>query len=275
MIDYQYYFIFACGIKYRILARGIVLANFTFLNPLSGIWFVGNPKVDYSKISNVDLRYEHFLTGKELISFSLFYKYFDRPIEQVMIEGLVRTYQQAYELANAKSAIVGGVETELRFNIGNRLKIKALEDFTLYGNASIIRSRVNVSAFEFNASGRGVQGQAQYIFNAGIIYTEPTTKLSFSAFYNRVGERIAIVGVSDTTFASWWELPRDLVDVQISWQSPNKHWELRALLNDIFNQPTRIVQIYDGRTTYDENKDQIISQNQRGWRMLFTVAYRF
>ncbi|MES1225521.1 MAG: TonB-dependent receptor, partial [Bacteroidota bacterium] len=43
---------------------------------------IGNPNLERSKNTNADLRYEWFPAAGEIISASLFYKYFDKPIEQ-------------------------------------------------------------------------------------------------------------------------------------------------------------------------------------------------
>ncbi len=72
----------------------------------------GNNNLTRSKNTNADLRYEYFPAAGEIISASVFYKYFDQPIEQTNQGNDVLSY------ANAKNANVYGVEAEFRKNLG-------------------------------------------------------------------------------------------------------------------------------------------------------------
>ena len=58
------------------------------------------------------MRYEYFPARGEIISASLFYKYFDQPIEQTNQGNDVLSY------TNADNANVYGVELEFRKNFG-------------------------------------------------------------------------------------------------------------------------------------------------------------
>jgi hypothetical protein len=85
----------------------------------------------------------------------------------------------------------------------------------VYSNIAIIRSKVNVSdVLGSEASSRPLQGQSPYVWNAGIQYIDTELGMSFSASFNRVGPRIAIVG--NVHEPSIWENGRSFLDFQIT-----------------------------------------------------------
>lgn len=245
-----------------------------FFNHLMSIASVGNLGLQASRISNVDLRAEYFPSGVEVMSFSLFYKYFRNPIEQALTDGSDLNIQ-TYELLNQPNAHVAGIEMEVRRNLGRLLKLPALENLTVYANLALLQSRVNLeNPGQLFNSGRRLQGQANYMLNAGFIFKEQYSKLDMGVFYNYISDRIAMLGIGDQKFASFWEIGRHVVEMQIS-RKFGERFEARISLPDLLNQPLLWVQIYDGRTQYDKNKDQTVRSTQRGYQANLTVTYRF
>jgi hypothetical protein len=61
------------------------LAEFEFTDVVGSRAVRGNPNLKRALIQNVDARWETFPGGRGVLSASVFYKYFDQPIERVVI----------------------------------------------------------------------------------------------------------------------------------------------------------------------------------------------
>jgi outer membrane receptor protein involved in Fe transport len=94
---------------------------------------------------------------------------------------------------------------------------------------------------------RPLQGQSPYIINTGVYYMDEVTGLSVNVAYNVFGPRIFSVG--DKIFPSWWEMPRNSLDFQIS-----KTWAKR------FETKLNIRNLLDAAYSFyqDNNNDNII-----------------
>ena len=95
----------------------------------------GNNNLTRSKNTNADLRYEYFPAPGEIISASVFYKYFDQPIEQTNQGNDVLSY------TNADNANVYGVEVEFRKSLGF-IKGEFFNNLVLYANAAYMKGSV-------------------------------------------------------------------------------------------------------------------------------------
>jgi outer membrane receptor protein involved in Fe transport len=200
---------------------------------------IGNPNLDKSKITNVDLRYESFFTPTENFSTSVFFKHFNNPIEQVVANGsspsnLILTY------SNPNQAVLFGGEMELRKKIG--------EQFTVSTNLSYINSSVTV-----NGMTRPLQGQSPYIINTGVFYTKKN--ISVSLFYNRIGERISAVGFNG--YSDIYENGRDLVDATVQYKT--KKTEFKLGLTDLLSQGTILYQKVPNRNLINTINEKTIS----------------
>jgi hypothetical protein len=254
------------------------LVPLPFLDLYMGTLTLGNPNVLRTSVTNYDLRYDYYISGKEVLAASVFLKKFSNPIEQVNQQGLrdaLSSFFQVYETRNQNTAQVGGVELESRLNLGERLNSTKLSAFTLYANLTLIQSQVNslniVKLLEGN--NRRLQGQANYVFNTGLIYVDPYTQINLGIFYNQTGPRIAFVGAGPEVFGDVWELERHVLDMQIG-RSIGKHFEVRITFTDMLNDPIRQVLIHDGRTKYDSKRDQPLNYFYRGFNSFFTITYR-
>ena len=188
------------------------LIPLNLLNQFTGVRNIGNPTLTRTKITHFDLRFETFPTGTEIMSASLFYKYFNNPAEASLIsssagDGYLSTF------TNQKSAMVAGIEIEFRRRIGSLFTLGGILDrFTLYTNLSFMQSRVDITTISpieiFDNEKRSLQGQANYVINAGLIFSEPKTNISFAMFYNRVGRRISLVSNDQNLYPNIYELAR-------------------------------------------------------------------
>ena len=85
-----------------------------------------------------------------------------------------------------------------------------------------------------------MQGQWPYLLNAGISYYDIASGWNLSLNYNRIGERIYIVG--NNLFQEIWECPRDVVDFQVGKSFINKTLDVRLNIKDLLAQPLVFVQ---------------------------------
>lgn len=250
-----------------------------FLDYANNILTIGNPKLNVIKIHNLEFRYEHYPSGKETIALSVFSKIFIDPIEQILTIGKFVAFNSAanlYETTSTPIGLVGGLEIETWINLGKRLKVNELSNFSLFLNATLTRSKAEntFSVSNFFQGGRRLQGQAGYILNTGLLYNHSQTGISGGLFYNRTGERIAYVGAGDKVFPSMWELPRDVFDIQVA-KTFKKNWEIRLSIIDIFNQPRRVAIMYDGRTQFEPDKDELIFNVVGGVQFNIGFNYKF
>src|SRR5439155_5138802 len=84
------------------------LATYRFYDYENAFIIQGNDKLVRSKNYNADLRYELFPGAGEILSGSVFYKFFNNPIEQTNLGNNVLSFD------NATNATVYGAEIEVR-----------------------------------------------------------------------------------------------------------------------------------------------------------------
>ena len=121
-----------------------------------------------------------------------------------------------------------------------------------------------------------MQGQSPYLFNGGLSYIDPKYNYSFSAMVNRVGQRIYIVG--NDQFEEVWEMPRTVVDFQLTKSFLKNRLDLRFNIKDLFanNQPLRYVQNFDSKTLSSKSNNTAPFWLQRmGVTFSFQISYKF
>ncbi|MFZ9451608.1 MAG: TonB-dependent receptor domain-containing protein, partial [Bacteroidia bacterium] len=198
-------------------------------------------KLQRALIDNYDFRTEWFPGAGQLISASLFYKDFTNPIELFQSQN---ASQISY--TNVAKAYNRGFEFEYRFQLGafykndSSLLGKLFDRITLFSNIAIINSQVGEGTGATYS--RPLQGQSPYVINAGISYYDLQSGFNLSINYNRIGQRIYIVG--NNLFQEIWECPRDVIDFQISRMFFNKKLEIRLNVKDLLAQPLVFVQNY-------------------------------
>jgi len=161
-------------------------------DPVSGRTFIGNTELVSSRIDNIDLRWERFASGGQLISVSLFYKYFKDPIE---LESYDALSPDNFTPRNADKAVSYGLEFEVNKNL--QFLGGFMSDFFLGVNASYVISEIqrssNVDLYDTDT--RTMVGQSPYLVNANLGYRNEDNKLEFSVAYNVQGPRLTIVGI--------------------------------------------------------------------------------
>lgn len=177
-------------------------------DPITKRTFIGNIDLEQTNINNFDLRYEFFLSAKELFSVSAFYKQFDGHIELVSFA----TAPDNLKPRNSGQAETYGVEVELRKGMINS-ENTFLSRLFLSTNVSLVQSRVDMNTVLVDNSGqtefdlrennlrdgevlgryRPMSGQSPYAVNVGLSYEDIETQTSVSVAYNVQGEQLSII----------------------------------------------------------------------------------
>ncbi|MBS1660021.1 MAG: TonB-dependent receptor [Bacteroidetes bacterium] len=217
---------------------------------------IGNPGLKRSQNTNGDLRFEYFPGAGEILSASVFYKYFKDPIEQT------NENNDNLSVKNADHAYVYGAELEVRKKLdftGNDF----LSHLTVYTNAAYIKGGVQLPGVDLNTP---MQGQSPYLINAGITYLSPKEDWSVNVLYNRIGPRMRFRG-SNGVALSIFEAPRDVMDAQISKKFMNGKLEAKLTVSDIFAQAFRLyykTDATDKSLGFNSNKDVYITNFKFG-----------
>ncbi|GHA68991.1 TonB-dependent receptor [Pontibacter akesuensis] len=213
------------------------LAPFAYYDFQLNAEIQGNENLTTATIHNADLRYEFYPNPTEILSFGVFYKYFNSPIE---IYSLPTSGNPIYKPGNAKSGQSYGVEAEVRKSFLNLSNNSIIQNLSLVLNASLIESKVDLGeATEGQDRNRAMYGQSPYIVNTGLYYQDDARDLQVSLLYNVIGKRIFTVGDDQTPTV--YEMPRNVLDLSLT-KGFGKHFEVKAGIQDILNQKVRLIQ---------------------------------
>jgi TonB-dependent receptor len=226
----------------------------------------GNPGLKRAQNTNGDLRFEFFPQTGEILSASLFYKYFSDPIEQTNHGNNNLSYE------NADHAYVYGAEIEVRKKL-DFTGSDWLSHLTVYTNAAYIKGGVQFNGQDLKSP---MQGQSPYLVNAGLLYLPEDESWSVNVLYNRIGPRLQFRGVAGGV--DIFENPRDVIDVQLSKKLLKGKLEAKLTLSDLLAQPFRWYYKYDPAAThvaYDPAKDAIIRSFTFGTTATLGIRYQF
>jgi hypothetical protein len=161
------------------------LAEFEFTDVIGNRAIKGNPGLTRALIQNVDGRWELFSGGRGVIATSVFYKYFDKPIERVVIAAAnpIATFQNSDHARNF------GIELEASRQINSYVFVNA--------NYTFVDSKISLLPEQRNVQTsleRPLAGQSKNLVNLTL---ELAVK-GFSArgLFNYFGDRISDVGAN-------------------------------------------------------------------------------
>jgi TonB-dependent receptor len=228
---------------------------------------IGNPNLVRSKNTNADLRYEWFPAPGEIISASLFYKYFDQPIEQTNKGNDILSYE------NAGKATVAGAEIEFRKKL-DFFGAAFFERLTFYTNAAYIKGSVQFNGITVKSP---MQGQSPYLINSGLNYVSKDDGFSVNLLYNKTGPRLRFRAQPGGAL-NIFEKPRDVIDFQVSKKMLKNKLEARLTLSDLLAQPYQWYYKQDAGASninYKASDDKIISSNKFGTTATVSLRYNF
>lgn len=232
----------------------------------------GNPNLKTATIDNIDLRWEMYPNPGEIVSVGGFYKNFTNPIETYL---QVTTDNPQLSYGNAPTATSYGVEVEFRKSLASLGLAKILRNTSVNLNAAWIHSNVDIGNNLANANqirNRPLQGQSPYIINAGVYYLEEVTGLSVNLAYNVFGPRIFSVG--DKNFPSWWEMPRNSMDFQIS-KTWAKRFETKFNIQNLLDATYSIYQDNDNNNEIHTDQEAVIRQHKVGSTFTLGFVWKF
>jgi outer membrane receptor protein involved in Fe transport len=196
----------------------------------------GNPGLVRALIENYDVRWERYPSASEVLSVSLFAKRFHDPIERVY---QATTGRPTIGFTNAKGATNYGIELDARKNLG--LLGGWAQPFTAFANATAMQSRIEIGD-ELTAAtnpNRAMVGQAPYVVNTGLTWTNLDGGVSATVLYNVVGKRIALAGVDP--LPDTYEMPRHVLDLSLQlpvWAGVTARVNARNLLDAPYVEQT-------------------------------------
>ncbi len=256
----------------RTLARPTFreLALFTTFDFLSDFLLRGNPDLERTLIDNIDLRFEIYPRPEEIFSVSLFYKYFQNPIERA-VDVLTNDLAIQFEFRNVPEATVIGGEMEFRKKLD--FISERLSNFSFGLNLSIIHSRVNISEGELQLirvndptakDTRVLFGQSPYIINTLLSYANPNNGWAANLSFNVQGKRLSYVSVGGTP--NIFEQPRPLLDFNVS--KAIGRLKLKLSASNLLNSAYNFTQEY-------KNIEYTYQRYQLGQSFSFGVSYGF
>ena len=241
--------------------------DFTFNNILAG-----NDSLKTAFIHNVEARWELYPSLNEIISFGVFYKRFNNPIEMYFVPGAGSGGTRNFTFDNALSAQSLGAEVEVRRSLNGVFNTGVLSRLGAQFNAAYIETSVDLGKQAVGQSAeRPLMGQSPYVVNAGLYYTDTASRFQCNVLYNVIGPRLFAAGTFGTP--DIYEMPRNVVDVTLT-KSLGKHFDVKLSAQDILNQRTLLIQDSNENGQLESTDEEVMGY-RRGSYFTAGVSYRF
>lgn len=243
------------------------LASYETYDYENYISVLGNPDLVRAKNTNADLKYEWFPTAGEILSAGVFYKYFDKPIEQVNLGN------DKFSYSNADHASAYGIELEARKKL-NFINNSFFSRLTAYANAAYIKGGVTFGGI---SSSNPLQGQSPYLINGGLTYSSDKEDFLVNALYNKIGPRLRFRSILGAGL-NIYEKPRDMFDVQVTKKLAKNKFEVKLTISDILAQPFSWYYKFDPNPSdisYKAGEDRIINSYRYGTTATVSLKYNF
>ncbi|MEP6929210.1 MAG: TonB-dependent receptor, partial [Flavobacterium sp.] len=218
-------------------------------------------------VESYDFKTEWFPSPGEIISFGVYHKKIDHPIEGVTQIGSDGGARTIYNM-NSDSAKLFGVEFEIYKNLSFLGEGDLLKKIFLCGNASFNDTKVTGYQRLDGTGGiykanRPLYGQAPYNYNLGLDYIGE--RAGFSIRHNAVGDQYLLVGFDYN--AEEIRMPYSVTDAQFSYKFfKERNLELKLGVKNLFDS---VMETYNNFNSYSkENKDYVTGNNPRDQKLL-------
>ncbi|MBL7752096.1 MAG: TonB-dependent receptor [Chitinophagaceae bacterium] len=252
------------------------IAPFSFFDYEVNYAVNGNPDLQRGTILNGDIRYEFYPKGGEGVSIGAFYKFFNDPIELRLNPSSVLD-RRNYQFQNADEAYALGGEIEVRKALD--FISDDLEVFNVFANLTYIYSKVTLASTSGSgateSTNRPLQGQSPYLINLGVQYNSENGNWSGSILYNRIGQRLALVGINNLGFPDVYERPRNQVDLQLTRKIMNNRGELKLTWADMLNPAYYFYENVDSKKAFKEGTDRLFNSFKPGSTISLGFTYDF
>lgn len=244
------------------------VANFSYFDFVRAAIIRGNGALERSQNTNIDLRFEIYPQSGEIISASLFFKHFNKPIEQRM-SGESSLEYQVITYFNPDNAYAYGIELDLRKKLSFFGDGKFWNNTTFSANTSLIKSTVDLdnSSNPYDTK-RPMQGQSPYLVNLSLTYADAEADWSSTVLFNRIGQRIETVGAFG--IPDVYENGRSILDFQLSKKVMKKKGEIKINMANLLN--TRQI-FYNNVESKKENRAYKSSEDRIQWSNLFGSSF--
>ncbi len=221
------------------------LAEFEFTDVVGNRAVKGNANLTRARVQNIDARWETFAGGRNILAASVFYKYFDSPIERVVIAAAnpIATFQNS---DNAKNF---GIELEASRELSEHFFINANYTFVDSKITLLQSQRAVQTSLE-----RPLAGQSKNLVNLSGEFN--ASGFSARVLYNYFGDRISDVGANQAPDII--EQGRGAVDVVLSQRL--RGLNVRLSMQNLNNPDYKFTQTLN------------VEETQRLFRMGRTVA---
>jgi TonB-dependent receptor len=162
------------------------LAEFEFTDVVGSRAVKGNKDLQRALIHNIDGRWEMFAGTRGVVAASIFYKYFDKPIERVVLASAtpLATFQ------NSDNARNTGLELEFAHDLGTHFFVNA--------NYTFVNSKITLLPNQLatqTSLERPLAGQSKNLFN--MTFEGTAGGFAGRLLCNYFGDRISDVGAND------------------------------------------------------------------------------
>ena len=229
----------------------------------------GNPKLNPSDNYNADIKWDFYLTGSELISFTGFYKFIKNPIARIEVgnAGGYLTYRNISD-----QATVAGLETEIRKSILNKADAKNenTNKLSIGLNGSYIYSNLKVKNLELTPDKNSqLEGSAPYILNVDLSYTYSKHQLSTtnSLVINYFSDRIYTIGTQG--FEDIIEKGIPTLNI-VSITKLNNHLGVKFKAGNLLDPTFTLT-----RKSNNNTNNIILSQFKKGIDISLGISYEF
>ncbi|MCG2793679.1 MAG: TonB-dependent receptor [Weeksellaceae bacterium] len=236
----------------------------------------GNPYLIPSTVYNVDLKYDYYLSKKEIISVGGFYKNIQDPI----IRMIMNTPGLDYSYVNTKDAYVAGAEAELRKTIYSFEKGIHSSDLSFGLNVSYLYSEedqtdvtTGVVSASFTHSKGKMPGATPLLANADLSFNTggENTSLLSTLVINYFSDRTYVIGttgrenliekaVPTLDFINSFELKKDKLKISFG---------ARNILNPTFKYTQQATSNVTGNTS-----DVLISSYRKGATLILGLNWQ-
>lgn len=213
-------------------------SNLVIYDPVIDQNFIGNLDLVITDIHNADIRWEYFFGKGDLFTVSGFYKKFLNPIE---IQSFSVSAPNDLIPRNRNEAQVFGVEFELKKSLS--FVHSKLENLQIGTNITYVKSMIDISdeekmkyivVGEEVENTRQMQGQAPYIINAFLNYSNKKSGTELNLSYNVKGKTLSIVSVGNYPYI--YEDPFHNLDLRITQSlGKNKQYSLTLSAANLIN----------------------------------------
>ncbi|MDC8829997.1 TonB-dependent receptor domain-containing protein [Alteromonas gilva] len=226
-----------------------------FIDPLTEFLVRGSPSLVETELTNVDFRWEWYMSQGNNVSVAVFYKDMENPIEMVQFDGGEGVPQLL--TANAETGELYGVEVEFLHDL--TFVDDSLSNFFLSGNMTLSDSEVKIGSDDQNSlfsqqarqayggtvtatitnDERRLVGHSEWVANVQLGWDSDNGEHSASLVYNAFGERVIAPGVRG--FEDGIENPFHSLDFVYTYY-PDFNTTIKLRLQNILNDDKEIEQ---------------------------------